>query len=138
MRRVGLTVAVVAATLLAGCEVALLEPDKGRHDIDVRNDDTTSHRVTVTVVDGEGDTVQSQTQLVPAGGTWSAHRIAHAGTYEIRVTVADEDGSYVDTVDLPIEGEDTVSATVVRVTRDGSVTGEVVVRGTAEPGLRAR
>jgi hypothetical protein len=73
MRRVGPTVAVVALTLLADCEVPPLAPDTGCNDVDVRNDDTTSHRVPLTVV---------------------------------------------------------------RVTRDGSVAGDVVVRGTAEPGLR--
>jgi len=132
MRRVGLLAAVAVLTLLAGCEAALLEPDKGRHDIDVRNDDTTSHRVSLEVVDGDGNTVQSRTQVVPAGGTWSANRLAHAGTYTIRVTVDGEDGEYVDTVELPIEGEDTVSATVVRIHRDGSLSGETTVRGTAE------
>lgn len=132
MRRVGLLAAVAVLTLLTGCEAALLEPDEGRHDIDVRNDDTTSHRVTIEVVDGDGDTVQKRTQVVPAGGTVSANRLAHAGTYTIRVTVDDGDGAYVDTVELPIEGEQTLSATVVRINRDGSVTGEVTLRGTVE------
>lgn len=137
MRRVRLLAAVAVLTLLSGCEAALLEPDKGRHDIDIRNDDRTSHRVSLEVVDGDGDTVRSRSQVIPAGGTWNVNRLAHAGTYTIRVTVDDEDGTYVDTVELPIEGEDTVSATVVRVRRDGSVTGEVTMRGTAE-GLRER
>lgn len=128
MRRLGLAVAVVLVVLLSGCEIALLEPDKGRHDIEVRNDDTKSHSVALEVVDEDGDTVQKGTRVLAAGGTWDANRIAHAGEYTIRVTVDDGEREYVDTVELPIEGEDTVSVSVVRITRDGTMTGEITVR----------
>jgi hypothetical protein len=128
MRRLGLTVAMTLLLFLSGCEIAVLEPEKGRHDIEVRNDDTESHRVTLEVVDGDGDTVQKGSQVVAPGGTWDANRIAHAGEYTIRVSTAEGDETYVDTVELPIEGEDTVSVSVVRINRDGSISGEVTVR----------
>jgi len=132
MRRVGITLAVVVLVFLSGCEAELFETDKGRHDIEVRNDDTSSHRVILEVVDEDGQTVQKGSQVIAAGSTWDAHRIAHAGEYTIRVTVADGEGEYTDTVSLPIEGEATLSVSVIRVNRDGSVTGEVTVRGTVD------
>jgi hypothetical protein len=123
--------AVVAVlAMLSGCEASILETGEGRHDIEIRNDDTTSHRVTLEVVDGDGDVVQTGTQVVAAGGTWDANRIAHAGEYTIRVSVDGEDRAYADTVQLPIEGEETLSVSVIRITRDGTVTGEVVIRET--------
>lgn len=133
MRQVAITAAVVALLVLSGCEAALFETEKGRHDIEIRNDDTNSHRVLLEVVDEDGDTVQKGSRVLATGGTWNANRLAHAGEYTIRVTVADGDGEYVDTVSIPIEGEDTLSVSVIRINRDGSVTGETTVRGTVEP-----
>lgn len=133
MRQLGITVAVVALLVLSGREAAPFETEKGRHDTEIRNDDTSSHRVLLEVVDEDGDTVRKGSRVLAAGGTWNANRLAHAGEYTTRVTVADGDGEYVDTVSIHIEGEDTLSVSVIRINRDDSVTGETTVRGTVEP-----
>jgi hypothetical protein len=133
--RTVLVVAVVALVVLAGCSFGNLTSREGRHDMEVRNNDDTSHEVTILVVKESGATVQRQTQTLGQGQTWNAGSISAAGKYDVTVTVDGGEMTYRDSLDLPIASEGNESVSVVRIGRDGNVTGEIQVRSTGNQAL---
>jgi hypothetical protein len=133
--RTVLVVAVVALVVLAGCSFGNLTSREGRHDMEVRNNDDTSHEVTILVVKDSGATVQRQTQTLGQGQTWNAGSISAAGKYDVTVTVDGGEMTYANSLDLPIASEGNESVSVVRIGRDGTVTGEIQVRSTGNQAL---
>lgn len=115
---------VLAATgfgiATAGCLGAPGKDGVDIHAVNVHNDDTRAHTVTVSVADGDGTTVLERTvSLAPGEGTSIGSSVEGAGDY--RVTVEGGGDTVRERASEYAESDESCVNAVVRIEDDGEV-----------------
>ncbi|PSQ17090.1 hypothetical protein BRD00_08650 [Halobacteriales archaeon QS_8_69_26] len=86
----------------------------------LKNEDDSSHQVTVVVEASDGTTVHEETRSVSPGERWNVTTQTERGEYAVRVVPASGGGAET-TYRLPLADGDRESFTTVRIRATGDV-----------------
>jgi hypothetical protein len=111
-----LGIAIIGAIAITGT----LDSSPNTHEMNVINDDNSTHTVYVSVTKNN-ETIFEETRELNGGQRWNVTTVNKSGTYQIHIRVDDETRK-TEEIELPVEEEDKRSFTDIRITDDGTVT----------------